>query len=296
MRGAAVIHQPKNTASVAMGRLHYSERVRMVQFADAMRLSRTLIGMVHLAPLPGSPRWEGSMERVTTRAVTDAMAIVEGGLDALLIENFGDVPFAPGRVEAATVAAMSVVAAAIRDAVAPVPLGVNVLRNDARSALAIAAATGAAFIRANVHAGAVVTDQGLLQAEAYGTLRERRLLGHDVAIFADVQTKHAVPLAPIELEYEARDLVHRSLADAVIVTGRSTGEAADLADLKRVRSAVAEVPVLVGSGVTAESAAELLTLADGLIVGTWIKREGRIGNPVDLARVRRLVDAARAGR
>jgi membrane complex biogenesis BtpA family protein len=261
-----------------------------------VRLSQTLIGMVHLAPLPGSPRWEGSMERVRQHALADAQALAEGGFDAVLIENFGDVPFTAGRAEASTVAAMSVVIAAIHAVLPGLPLGVNVLRNDARSALAIACATGANFVRANIHAGAVVADQGLLQADAHGTLRDRRLLGTDVAIFADVQTKHAAPLAPVELEAEARDLIYRSLADAVIVTGRATGETTALADLKRVRCAVPDVPVLVGSGVTAESAAELLAVADGLIVGTWIKREGRIENPIDGARVRRLVDAARAAR
>jgi membrane complex biogenesis BtpA family protein len=258
-----------------------------------MRVSRTLIGMVHLAPLPGSPRWRGSMAQVIDDALGDARALVDGGIDALLVENFGDVPFAPGRVEPATVAALSVVAAALRAAFPQTPLGVNVLRNDARSALAVACATGAAFIRANVHAGAVVADQGLLQSDAYATLRERRLLGAEVAIFADVQTKHAAPLAPAEVEQEARDLVHRALADALIVTGRATGEAAALADVKRVRDAVPEAPVLVGSGATADSIAELLAAADGAIVGTWLKREGRVGNPVDAARVRRLVDAAR---
>jgi membrane complex biogenesis BtpA family protein len=233
------------------------------------------------------------MARVVEGALDDARALVEGGIDALLVENFGDVPFAAGRVEAAAVAALSVVAAALRAAFPRTPLGVNVLRNDARSALAVACATGAAFIRANVHAGAVVADQGLLQSDAHATLRDRRLLGAEVAIFADVQTKHATPLTPVEVEQEARDLVQRALADALIVTGRATGEAAALADLKRVRDAVPEAPVLVGSGATAESIAELLSVADGAIVGTWLKREGRVGNPVDPARVRRLVDAAR---
>jgi membrane complex biogenesis BtpA family protein len=258
-----------------------------------MRLSRTLIGMVHLAPLPGSPRWQGSMAEVIDGALSDARALVEGGIGVLLVENFGDVPFAPGRVESSAVAALSVAAAALRAAFPAAPLGVNVLRNDARSALAVACATGAAFIRANVHAGAVVADQGLLQSDAHATLRERRLLGANVAIFADVQTKHAAPLAPTDVEHEARDLVQRALADALIVTGRATGEAAALADVKRVRDAVPEVPVVVGSGVSAESIADVLAVADGVIVGTWLKRDGRVGNPVDPSRVRRLVDAAR---
>ena len=258
-----------------------------------MRLSRTLIGMVHLPPLPGSPRWEGSMERATAAALADAQALVDGGMEAVLVENYGDVPFTPGRVEPATVAAMAVMVAEIRRALPGVPLGVNVLKNDARAALAVACAAGAEFIRVNVHAGAVVADQGIVQTDAYQTLRDRRLLGADVRLFADVQGKHAVPLAPVELEQEARDLVHRGLADALVVSGRATGEATAIADVKRVRSAVPDVPLLVGSGVTPDTVAELLSVADGAIVGTFVKRDGDVRKPVDPLRVRRLVAAAR---
>jgi hypothetical protein len=258
-----------------------------------MQLARTLIGMVHLPPLPGSPRWSGAMATATATALADARALLDGGMDALLIENHGDAPFTPGRVAAATVAAMAIAVAEIRRAAPAVPLGVNVLKNDARAALAIAAAAGAQFIRVNVHAGAVVADQGIVQTDAYRTLRDRRLLDADVRIFADVQGKHAVPVAPVELELEARDLVHRGLADALVVSGRATGEATAIADIKRVRSAVPEVPVLVGSGVTADTVAELLSLADGVIVGTSLKRDGDVRQPVDAARVRRLVAAAR---
>jgi len=258
-----------------------------------MRLERTVIGMVHLPSLPGSPRWDGSMARVVASALADARALIEGGVDALLVENFGDAPFTPGRVEPATVAAMSVVAAEIRRALPRAPLGVNVLKNDARAALAVAAAVGAEFIRVNVHAGAVLADQGIVQSDAYGTLRDRRLLGVDVAIFADVGGKHAVPLAPVELEQTARDLVHRGLADALVVSGPATGQATPLAEVKRVRSAVPNVPLLIGSGVTAETAAEFLSVADGLIVGTSVKRDGDVEQPVDRARVEKLVAAAR---
>jgi len=258
-----------------------------------MRLERTVIGMVHLPSLPGSPRWDGSMARVVASALADARALIEGGADALLVENFGDAPFTPGRVEPATVAAMSVVAAEVRRALPGAPLGVNVLKNDARAALAVAAAVGAEFIRVNVHAGAVLADQGIVQSDAYGTLRDRRLLGVDVAIFADVGGKHAVPLAPVELEQTARDLVHRGLADALVVSRPATGQATPLAEVKRVRSAVPNVPLLIGSGVTAETAAELLSVADGLIVGTSVKRDGDVEQPVDRARVEKLVAAAR---
>jgi len=258
-----------------------------------MKLERTLIGMVHLAPLPGSPRWDGSMERVIAAAVADARALVAGGLDALLVENFGDAPFTRGSVEPSTIAGIAVVAAEIGRALPDTPLGINVLKNDARGALAVAAAVGARFIRVNVHAGAVVSDQGVIQTDAYATLRDRRLLGVDVKIFADAGGKHAVPLSPIAPEQLARDLVHRELADALVVSGPATGEATPLADLTRARQAVPGVPLLVGSGVTPETAGPLLALADGLIVGTYVKRDGDVRNPVDPVRVERLVAAVR---
>ena len=258
-----------------------------------MQFERTVIGMVHLIPLPGSPRWAGSMRNVLAAALADAGALLDGGVDALLIENFGDAPFTPGRVEPATIAAMSVVAAEVRRAFPGTLLGLNVLKNDARAALAVAAAVGAEFIRVNVHAGAVLADQGIVQSDAYGTLRDRRLLAVDVAILADVGGKHAVPLAPVETEQMARDLVHRGLADALVVSGAATGQATPLGEVKRVRSAVPDVPLLIGSGVTAETAAELLSVADGLIVGTSVKRDGDVRQPVDRARVEKLVAAAR---
>ncbi len=266
-----------------------------MSLAPILGIPKAVIGMVHLRALPGSPRWAGSMDEVTRAALDDARALADGGADALLVENYGDVPFAAGRVDAGTVAAMAVVIAELRTAVA-LPIGVNVLKTDALSALAVAAATGARFIRVNVHVGAVVADQGLLQSNAHDTLRYRRLLGADVKILADVQAKHGVPLAPVPIEQEARDCVSRGLADGLVVSGAATGEPTPMGDIKRVRGAVADVPLLVGSGVTVETVAELLSVADGVIVGTAVKRDGRLANPVDAGRVRRLVQAARVAR
>src|SRR3989475_10091309 len=136
-----------------------------------------LIGMVHLPPLPGSPRWDGSMERAIAVARADARALVDNGMDALIIENYGDAPFAPGRVAAATVAAMTVIAPEIRRALPEAPLGVNVLKNDARSALAVATAVGARLIRVNVLARAGGADQGAVQTAPPAPLGDRRPLG-----------------------------------------------------------------------------------------------------------------------
>jgi membrane complex biogenesis BtpA family protein len=254
-------------------------------------LTRALIGMVHLLPLPGSPRWSGSLDLVVDRAVADARALASGGFHACLVENYGDVPFSPDRVDPATVAAMAVVVAEVRRAVA-LAVGVNVLKNDARAALAVAAATGAAFVRVNVHVGAVVADQGLIQGDAYGTLRYRRLLGTATRFFVDVGGKHAVPLAPVELEQVARDAAERALADALVVSGPATGQPTDPGDVERVRAVVPDHPLLVGSGVTPDTVGPLLARADGVIVGTWLKREGRTANPVDPARVAALARAA----
>ncbi|MGH7266165.1 MAG: BtpA/SgcQ family protein [Candidatus Rokuibacteriota bacterium] len=253
---------------------------------------RPVVGMVHLLPLPGSPRAR-PLDDVLRRALADARSLARGGVDGLLVENYGDAPFAPCAVDPATVAAMAVVVAEVGRAVR-LPVGVNVLKNDARAALAIAAATGAAFIRVNVHVGAVVADQGLLEGDAYGTLRYRRLLGTDTRLFVDVGGKHAVPLAPVELEQVARDAAHRGLADALVVSGPATGEATPLGDVERVRAVLPDRPLLVGSGVTPETAGPLLAIADGAIVGTWLKVGGRMGNAVDPERARALVRAARA--
>jgi membrane complex biogenesis BtpA family protein len=251
--------------------------------------AKYVIGMVHLLPLPGSPRWNAGMRDVLERAVADANALEGGGIDGLIVENFGDVPFCKGRVEAQTVSAMTLAGAAVRDAVS-IPVGVNVLRNDARSAMAIASVIGADFIRVNVHVGAMVTDQGIVEGNAQDTMRYRRELGADVKVFADVLVKHAAPLGDQTIEQVARDTAYRGLADALIVTGSGTGEPTDLEDVVRTREAVPEVPVLVGSGVHDGNVAELLSLADGVIVGTGLKEGGITTNRVDKAVVAKLMD------
>src|SRR5436853_1951825 len=170
---------------------------------------RPIYGMVHLAPLPGAPLFGGSIDAVIDAAARDLRAIVDGGCDGVLFENFGDVPFHATRVEAITIAAMTRVIAAVGGGATL--FGVNVLRNDARAALAIAAATGAAFIRVNVHTGAMFTDQGLIEGDAAETLRLRARIAPGVAIFADHFVKHAVPPAGVDAAQSARDLRYRRL-------------------------------------------------------------------------------------
>ncbi|MBI2000476.1 MAG: BtpA/SgcQ family protein [candidate division NC10 bacterium] len=244
-----------------------------------------LVGMVHLLPLTGSPRYAGSLEAVIERAVADAKALADGGMDGCLVENSGDVPFAAGPVGPETVAAMTAAVAEVRRAVKT---------PDPRAALAIAHTTGASFVRITVHAGVVVTGQGIIQGDASGTLRYRRSIGAEgVALWVDFLTKHGAPLTPVDPVQEAKDLVHRELADVLVVSGKGTGEAADLELLKTVRKAVPDTPLFVGSGATLETIRTLFEIADGAIVGTAIKKDGKLSNPIDPARVERLVRAAR---
>lgn len=261
---------------------------------------RRLIGVVHLAPLPGTAgapaRAADAMRRVLDLALADAAALEAGGFDGAIVENFGDAPFHRSSVPASIVAALTAACMEVRRAVR-FPLGVNVLRNDVQSALSIAAATGCQFVRVNVHAGAMVTDQGVIEGRAAETLAQRRALGaEDVAIWADVLVKHATPLAGTRealLPQMAEDTFRRGRADALIVSGAGTGKGTSLDDVGIVRRAVPEAPVLVGSGTTLESARATLGAAHGVIVGTWIKEGGKVDRPVDVARVREFVRAAR---
>ncbi len=256
-----------------------------------------LIGVVHLGPLPGSPRFGGKLGPVLDAAARDAKRLHEAGFDAILIENFGDAPFVPERVEPVTVAAMTACALAVRAEIGDKALGVNVLRNDAEAALAVAVAASARFIRINVHVGARVTDQGLIQGRAHETLRQRRALGAEaVQLFCDVDVKHSAPLGARPIGEEARELVGRGLASAVLVTGSGTGHGASVRDLEEVADAVGEdVPVLVASGVTMATLGEL-GRASGVIVGSCLRASGRAGDPIDPDLARRFAEAFRAQR
>lgn len=255
-----------------------------------------VVGVVHLPPLPGSARG-GSVRQfgsLLDRAVRDASVYAESGANALIVENFGDVPFAAGAVGPHVVAAMALAVDRVRMATG-LPIGVNVLRNDVPSAVAVAALAGGRFVRANVYVGVAVTDQGVITGRAEEVQEVIRCLDAPVEVWADVDVKHAAPLAPRPIGDVAEDAVVRGLAAAVIVTGRATGQPAARDDLAAVRRAVGATPIYVGSGVTPESAPGLLSVADGLIVGTAAKRDGEVANEVEPNRVRRLVEAARRG-
>ncbi|HEX9642250.1 MAG TPA: BtpA/SgcQ family protein [Candidatus Krumholzibacteria bacterium] len=247
-----------------------------------------LVGVVHLAPLPGAPRFAGDATAVLRQALDDVEALVQSGFEALLLENFGDAPFHRDQLPAVSIAALARVAGSVRERHRSLRLGLNCLRNDVASAVAIATACEADFIRVNVHCGAAWSDQGLLQGDAAATLRARAASRPELKILADLRVKHAAPVAARPLVEEALELRERGLADALLLTGPATGAAADPGEFEELRRSMQDVPLFVASGVDAGSAAAWSLLADGAIVGSALMRGGLCGGPIEAERARLL--------
>jgi membrane complex biogenesis BtpA family protein len=270
-------------------------------FQDWFAKKRRLFGVIHLPGLPGSPAWSQSglsnLSGICERAMVSAKAFAEAGFDALIIENYGDTPFYPSSVPPVTVAAMALIGKAVQGST-NLPLGINVLRNDARSALALALALEAQFIRVNILNGVAATDQGLISGTAHELLREREALGcgpkgaRPVAILADVHVKHARTLSEDDLARATADCFERGGADAIIISGHRTGSAPTLAELEAARMAIeGRCPLLIGSGLKPENAGALGRPVNGAIAASAALEDGKAGRPVDPERARALVEA-----
>jgi len=250
-----------------------------------------LVGMVHLLPLPGSPRFAGSIDQVLTTATEDSRVLVEAGFPALIVENFGDVPFYADQVPPETVAAIT--RAVDRVVALGVPVGVNVLRNDALAAVGVAAVTGARFIRVNVLTAMMYTDQGPIVGKAGEVQRRKTLLAPHLEVWADVMVKHAVAPHGLDLAQVTADTAERGLADALIVSGSGTGEETKLHDARLVRESAPEgMRVVAGSGVTVGNIDRLLGAVDTIIVGSSIKVDADPNNRPDPLRARAFVETA----
>lgn len=262
----------------------------MLDLAQTFGVPKPVFGMIHLAPLPGAPRYSGRMADILERALQDAQALHSAGVDALVIENFNDEPFFTETTAPETVAAMTLVAQAV-DQATGLPIGINVLRNSWQAAMGIATVIGAAFIRLNVLTDVMVTDQGLVTGPAAQLLRYRRILGAEqVLIFADIEAKHAAPVARRPLAVVARDMVERGGADALLVSGHSSADPPRTDDIRTLRAAVPEVPLIIGSGMSLQTV-ELLAEADGTIFGFGSKPD--LKAPVDPQMAQAFMGAAR---
>ncbi len=247
-----------------------------------------LIGMVHLLPLPNSPKWRGDLQAVFDRAERDAETLVKGGCHALLVENMHDTPYLRGHVAPETVAAMAVATAKVT--AFGLPTGVQVLAAANREALGVALATGAHFVRVEGFAYSHVADEGWMDACAGELLRVRQSLNCDIRVFADIQKKHSAHAVTADLSLAdwAKGAAFFG-ADGVIVTGTSTGVPTNPEHVCQARAG--GLPVLVGSGVTPENLSNLTPYANGLIVGSYIKEDGDWTKPVELARVQAVRQA-----
>lgn len=268
------------------------EICKSVDLDQIFKTPNPIIGVVHLLPLPTSPRWGGNLKTVIDRAEQEATALASGGVNGIIVENFFDAPFAKDKVDPAVVSAMTLIVQRIMNLVT-LPIGINVLRNDAHSALAIAACTGAQFIRVNVLNGVMATDQGIIEGHAHEILRYRRELGSDVKILADVLVKHGRPLGSPNLTTAVQETIERALADGVILSGWSTGNPPSLEDLELAWAAARGTPVFIGSGASWENVGTLIQAADGVIVSSSLKRHGQIHQPIDPSRVSQFVETTR---
>ena len=226
------------------------------------------------------------------RALQDCAAYHKFGVAAAIIENFGDNPFAAGGVPPITIASMTRIATELKEKFPQIHYGINVLRNDAVSALSIAAATGCEFIRVNVHVGVVVADQGIIQGNAYETLRLRKNLNSEVKILVDVDVKHATAIGNYNIKMQAADALERGLADAIVISGPRTGMPVDMDELRQLRKGFPQARIVIGSGANFRNIKKLLKTADGVIVGTLVKIGGVTSNPVDEKLLRDFVTAA----
>lgn len=254
---------------------------------------KTIIGMIHVGALPGTPRACDGLPRIVEQAVREALVYRDAGLDAIAIENMHDIPYLRGGVGPEITAAMTVVGREVKRAVG-LPCGVQILAGANREALAVALAAGLDFARVEGFVFGHVADEGYIESCAGDLMRYRRQIGAEsVRVFTDIKKKHSAHAVTADVDIaETARAARFFLSDGVIVTGTSTGSAADLRELEQVRGAV-DIPVMVGSGVTLDNVDAYLAVADGLIVGSWLKQDGRWERPVDAERSARFMERVR---
>lgn len=252
-----------------------------------------IYGVVHLKPLPGSSGNYLSLDEIIESAQEDVNNLVFGGVDGIIIENFGDTPFVKDDISKRTLASFTTVVENLeydRD----VKVGINVLRNDGIAALSIAEATKADFVRINVLNNVMMyTDQGIIEGKAHEIANFKNSLNKEIEIYADVFVKHAVPPAGSKIENHTEELIERAGADVVIVTGDGTGHEINIEDLNKIRKIVPQGSLAIGSGVNEENIEEYVDLADILIIGTSFKVDQDVSKRVDQRSVEQLIQMIR---
>ena len=247
--------------------------------------------MIHVPPLPGSGNSHLSIEEIKSFCLTDAKNMYENGINHFFIENFGEAPFPKNTVEPHVIAALTSIIEHIKVNFPSAMFGVNCLRNDALSALAIASTTNSHAIRVNILTHARLTDQGIIEGCSYGLSRYRNQLHSKVEVWADVDVKHSYPLANMPVSDEIHDMISRGGADKIIFTGSRTGAKANVSTLKSLVESNILTPekIVIGSGITAENIQSFMPYAKNFIVGSSLKQDNILSNNIDPIKVSRLV-------
>ena len=264
----------------------------MVAFKEVFKVSKPIIAMAHLPPLPGSPLYDAKrgMQGLIEPVVQDVEALQAGGVDAIMFGNEGDRPYLT-KATPESLTAMTAVVTHLRSHV-KVPFGVNYLWDPVAS-VALAHATGASFVR-EIFTGVYESDMGLWIPDAASAVRLRHNIHHNCLLFYNINAEFASLIGNRSLAARAQSAVFASLADAICVSGPMTGQPVRREDLEEVKAAVPDVPIIANTGVKGENVSELLSVADAAIVGTSLKRDGNTWNPVDPERVARFMDKVRS--
>jgi membrane complex biogenesis BtpA family protein len=265
----------------------------MAKLKDTFGADKPIIGMIHLGALPGSPLHDekGGMTKVIEEAAGDIEALQTGGVDAVMFGNENDRPYLLA-ASPVTIAAFAFAVGQLKPTLR-VPFGVNYLW-DPVATVALAVASGARFAR-EIFTGVYESDMGLWAPDAASALRLRRDGGRpDLKLLFNINAEFASPLGSRSIAQRARNAVFSSLADVVLVSGPMTGEAVDTARLREAKEAVPDTPVFANTGVAIDSVETILGIADGAIVGTHFKVDGKTFNRVDATRVSRFMDKVRA--
>ncbi len=262
----------------------------MTDLQNLLKQRKIIIGMIHVQALPGTPRNKFSIQEICRQAVEEAKLYQNSGLDAIMLENMHDIPYLNNSAGPEIVSAMSVVSAAVKEST-HLPCGIQILAGANNAALAVAHSCNLDFIRVENFAYAHIADEGIMESCAGELLRYRKLLGAEkISIFTDVKKKHSSHAITSDVSIE--DAIHTHqffLSDGIIITGNATGIQPNRKDLQAARSAT-KLPVLIGSGITADNITEYWDLADGFIVGSFFKEKGIWLNPVSKQRVSQLMD------
>lgn len=256
---------------------------------NVLNLMKPVIAMIHVDPLPGTPKYAGNVKSIITKAIKEAQLYKDSGVDVLMIENMHDVPYLNRTAGPEITSMMSILLYEVKN-VSSLPAGLQVLAGANKQALGAALASGGDFIRAEGFVYAHVADEGFFNSDAAEILRYRKQIGADhVAIFTDIKKKHSSHSITDDTSIEdTAKAAEFFLSDGVIVTGSATGVKPSLEEIRSVKDSV-NIPVLAGSGITFENVQEYLKLCDALIIGSYFKADGKWSNPVDPVRVSKFM-------